>query len=175
MIGKISGLGNFQSVSVLTAVAICIALLYPSFLRAQSRDEFDEYKIRLEGGWFYSSPSGSVKGSADQVPVDFQKDLGFNNYSTGIGEVDWKFTHKNHFYVVFSPFYTTKTTTLSRTFTFQGQTFQVGATAPSPCIPSMSRRGISTTSSAVGVATWDWLFRWICSIPQPKSPQGVKY
>jgi hypothetical protein len=125
------GFGNFQPVIVLAAVAMCLALLYPSILRSQTRDEFDEYKIRLQGAWFYSYPSGSVKGSADQVPVDFQKDLGFNNYSTGIGEVNWKFTHKNHFYVVFSPFYTTKTTTLTRTFTFQGQTFQIGTTATS--------------------------------------------
>lgn len=169
------GFGNFQPVIVLAAVAMCLALLYPSILRSQTRDEFDEYKIRLQGAWFYSYPSGSVKGSADQVPVDFQKDLGFNNYSTGIGEVNWKFTHKNHFYVVFSPFYTTKTTTLTRTFTFQGQTFQIGTTATSTLHSSMSRRGISTTSSAGSVATWDWLFKWTYSIPRPRLPRPVKY
>jgi hypothetical protein len=69
-----------------------------------------------------------VRGTADQVPVDFHRDVGFNAYSTGGAKFDWKFTHKNHFYVVFNPFYTSKTVVLDRTITFQGQTFELGAT-----------------------------------------------
>src|SRR5215469_1746853 len=66
-------------------------------LHAQSTDEFDSYKIKLEGFWVYSSPSGTLHGSArtDVGAIDLQKDLGFNNYSTFAGKLDWKFTHKN--------------------------------------------------------------------------------
>lgn len=103
-------------------------LLSAGRARAQSSDEFDEYKVRISGAYFYSWPSGSVKGTADQVPVSFTRDLGFSAYSTGGAKFDWKFTHKNHFYVVFNPFYTSRTVVLDRTITFQGQTFEVGAT-----------------------------------------------
>ena len=39
-----------------------LALVAPAV--AQS-DEFDSYKIRIEGFWAHSSPSGSLQGSAD--------------------------------------------------------------------------------------------------------------
>jgi hypothetical protein len=97
-------------------------------LMAQQSEEFDQYKIRLQTYWFYSQPTGTVQGHADQVPVDFQSDLHFNTYSTFSGKVDWKFTHKNHLYIAVSPFFTDKQTTLNRTITFQGQTFDVGGT-----------------------------------------------
>jgi hypothetical protein len=99
--------------------------------RASGQEEFDQYKLRLDTFWFYSSPTGTIQGHADSVPVDFQKDLNFNNYSTFSGMLDWKFTHKNHLYIAFSPFFTDKTTTLNRTITFQGQTFEVGAVVKS--------------------------------------------
>jgi hypothetical protein len=123
--------GTLRGVTILIWFVVCIALLCPSISRAQTSNEFDEYKVRLQGTWFYLSPTGSVRGSADQRPVDFQKDLGFSDYSIGGAKLDWKFTHKNHVYVVFVPFYSTKTTTLTRTITFQGQTFDVGVTANS--------------------------------------------
>jgi hypothetical protein len=95
-------------------------------VRASGQEEFDNYKLRLAGFWFYSSPTGTIQAHADSAPVDFQKDLGFSNYSTGLGYVDWKFTHKNHFYVQLVPLFTSKQFVLSRTITFQGQTFDVG-------------------------------------------------
>ncbi len=82
------------SAAVLKSIALLLLLLSPAVLRAQNDDEFDSYKVRFSTYWFYSDPTGNVKGHADSVPVDFSKDLGFN--STFSGEVDWKFTHKNH-------------------------------------------------------------------------------
>ncbi len=108
-------------------VLVCLLLAVPAALRAQESDEFDQYKLRIGGFWFYSQPTGTIQGHADQYPVNFQRDLGFSEYSTGLGFVDWKFTHKNHFYVDLVPLFTSKQFVLSRTITFQGQTFDVGA------------------------------------------------
>jgi hypothetical protein len=120
-----------KSLATLLRVVIPITLLlllaFPALLRAQQNEEFDQYKLRLEGFWFYSDPTGTIKSHADSVPVDFSKDLGFSNYSTFSGGIDWKFTHKNHIYLVLTPLFTSKQFTLSRTITFQGQTFNVGA------------------------------------------------
>jgi hypothetical protein len=104
-----------------------LLLLSPGLLRAQESDEFDNYKLKLGGCWLFSNPTGTIKGHADSVPVDFSKDLGFRSYSTGSAEVDWKFTHKNHLYLVLTPLFSTQQFVLSRTITFQGQTFNVGA------------------------------------------------
>ncbi|MGB7727686.1 MAG: hypothetical protein WBL50_06615 [Candidatus Acidiferrum sp.] len=105
----------------------CLFLVVPVALRAQESEEFDQYKLRIGGFWFYSQPTGTIQGHADQYPVNFQKDLGFSDYSTGLGFLDWKFTHKNHFYVQLVPLFTSKQFVLNRTITFQGQTFDVGA------------------------------------------------
>jgi hypothetical protein len=104
--------------------ALALVLAVPAM--AQS-EEFDSYKIRIDGFWAYSNPSGSVQGSADSGTVDLQKDLGFNSYSTGVAKIDWKFTHKNHLYFVVTPYDTSHQTVLTRTIVFQGQTFTVGS------------------------------------------------
>lgn len=100
-------------------------------LAAQGSDEFDSYKIRLEGLWSYSSPSGTLQGSAGTGTIDLTKDLGFNSYNTFFGKLDWKFTHKNHLYALAVPFSSTRQTVLTRTITFQGQTFDAGLTVHS--------------------------------------------
>jgi hypothetical protein len=119
--------------------AVCFFLLaVPAVIRAQGPsgsavhtaepEDFDQYKFRIDAFWFYSNPSGSIRGTADvdSTSIGLQKDLGFNTYSTFSGKVEWKFTRKNHLYVAISPFYTSRETTLDRTITFQGQTFEVG-------------------------------------------------
>lgn len=106
---------------------VCLLLVVPVALRAQESEEFDQYKLRIGGFWFYSQPTGTMQGHADQYPVSFQRDLGFSAYSTGMGFLDWKFTHKNHFYVELVPLFSSKQFVLNRTITFQGQTFDVGA------------------------------------------------
>ena len=110
---------------VLSVIAIATKL------SAQSTDEFDSYKIRLQGAWVYSTPSGSLEGSSDLHSIDLQKDLHFNSYSTFFGGLDWKFTHKNHIYVFGSRLTSSQETVLTRTITFQGQTFVAGLTTKS--------------------------------------------
>ena len=105
-------------------------LAHPGIVHAQ-REDFDQYKLRVDTFWFYSDPSGSIQGNSDTVPVDFQKDLGFNTYSTFTVKVDWKFTRKNHFYVALSRFNTSRQTVLARDITFQGRTFDAGSTVNS--------------------------------------------
>jgi hypothetical protein len=102
-------------------------------LAAQSNNEFDSYKLKLAGYWVYASPSGELQSSVqtDRGSIDLQKDLGFNNYSTFAGKLDWKFTHKNHLYVGGEAFQSSHQTVLTRTFMFQGQTFEAGLTTKS--------------------------------------------
>ena len=95
-------------------------------LHGQETEEFDSYKIRVSGFWFYSNPSGDIQGSTERGTIDLNKDLGFNSYSTFSGKLDWKFTHKNHVYLVGSSFDQTRQHVLDRTVMFQGQTFDVG-------------------------------------------------
>jgi hypothetical protein len=104
-----------------------LLLALPAGLRAQQSDDFDQYKVRLDTYWFYSNPGGSVQGKSDEDPVDFQKDLSFNGYSTFAVKADWKFTRKNHFYVSFGRYNKTRQTILDQTITFRGQTFEVGS------------------------------------------------
>ncbi len=95
---------------------------------SDDNEDFDSYKLRIDGFWFYSSPSGDFQGSSSSDHIDINHDLGFNNYSTGIGFLDWKFTRKNHLTLTVSPFTQSRTVVLNRTITYQGQTFNVGAT-----------------------------------------------
>src|SRR5215471_14406074 len=81
---------------------------------AQEETEFDSYKVRVSGFWFYSNPSGNLQGSSGTGAIDFDKDLGFNSYSTFSGKVDWRFTRKNHLYVVGSSYNQTRERTLDR-------------------------------------------------------------
>ncbi len=113
------------------AFFLLTVLLTPAAVRAQQSDEFDEYKIRFDAGWFYSYPSGTIRAQGDTYPVDLTKDLNFNHYSTFSGKVDWKFTHKNHLYVVIVPFWTSHTTTLSRDIVWDGNPISAGAVVQS--------------------------------------------
>jgi hypothetical protein len=97
-------------------------------LQGQTADEFDSYHVKLQGVWVYSTPTGTLQGSADSGTVNLVKDLNFNTYSTFFGKLDWKFTHKNHIYVFGSRFQSSKETVLTRTITFEDKTFQAGLT-----------------------------------------------
>jgi hypothetical protein len=105
--------GAIFCLRIALALAILIVAARPN-LNAQQSGEFDDYKIRFDADWFYSKPMGHIRAQGDSVPVDFHTDLNFGSYSTFAGKVDWKFTHKNHFYVVIIPLWTFKTATLSR-------------------------------------------------------------
>ncbi|HME31355.1 MAG TPA: hypothetical protein VKG65_01250 [Terriglobales bacterium] len=110
----------------LAGLALLIAAAAPALHAADDPNDFDSYKVRIYGFWFYSNPTGTIQGSTETGRIDLQKDLGFNNYSTFAGKIDWKFTRKNHLYFVGSSFDQTRTSTLSRTIVFQGQIFDVG-------------------------------------------------
>jgi hypothetical protein len=122
--------GNSRSLSnsVRRAIPAALFLLlgFIPAIHAQKHEDFDQYRLRLSGEWFYSTPSGTIQGQGDTVPVDFQKDLGFNSYSTFGTGLDWKFTRKNHFLIDFSRFNSSNQKVLERTITFQGQTFEAG-------------------------------------------------
>jgi hypothetical protein len=118
---------TFNYLSLLIPFALLFFLALPTAVRAQRDEEHDDYKIKLDGFWFYSNPTGTFHGQSDMVPVDFTKDLNFSSYTTFSGKVDWKLSHKNHLYVTITPFYTSKQTTLVRDITFEGVPYSAGA------------------------------------------------
>jgi hypothetical protein len=119
--------GNFRFGCYLALLVLLAGA--PQARAASGDDEFDRYKLRFEGFWFYSHPMGHFSSKGDTGLLDLQADVGFNSYSTFSGKVDWKFTHKNHLYFAATEFNQNKTVVLHRDITFQGQTFNAGATA----------------------------------------------
>lgn len=107
-------------------IAVMMALFMASASLLYAQNDFDEYKVRIYGFWFYSNPSGSFQDAATGGRIDLQKDFGFSSYSTFAGKLDWKFTRKNHFYVTGASFDQSRQSVLQRTIVFQGQTFNVG-------------------------------------------------
>lgn len=118
----------FRSMGMLLVLAVLAIFATPQRAGAQDKEEFDNYKIKLEGYWVYSNPSGAFQGANDSTSVDLQGDLHFNTYSTFVGKLDWKFTHKNHLYVQGLAFNYSREVVLDRTITFQGQTFLANST-----------------------------------------------
>ena len=115
--------------TLLAALAMFVLFTaVPRLHAADDNEDYDSYKIRVDGFWFYSNPSGNIQGAAENDTINLQKDLGFNSYSTFSGLIDWKFTRKNHLIFAVSPFQQTRQTVLQRTITYQGQTFDVGLT-----------------------------------------------
>lgn len=112
-------------------LAILAFALVVTNVSAQQSEEFDNYKLKIDAAWFYSNPTGTVKAQSDSQPIDFHRDLNFGSYSTFAGKIDWKFTHKNHFYVVIIPLWSSKTTTLSRDIIWDGNPIHVGSVVQS--------------------------------------------
>jgi hypothetical protein len=113
-------------IRLLAAAALLLLLAAPGLFAADNED-FDTYKLRIDGFWFYSNPSGNFQGSSSSSTIDVNSDLGFNSYSTVSAFLDWKFTRKNHLTFAVSPFQQSRTTVLNRTITYQGQTYLAGA------------------------------------------------
>ena len=100
-----------------------------AFSQVADKEDFDNYHLRIDTGWLYSDPSGSIRGTAatDNVSIDFDKDLGFESYSTFSTEVykeepSLRLDNISNF---------NRQTVLNRTITFQGQTFTAGLTTSS--------------------------------------------
>ena len=120
--GEASGL----RVALQIAVVMVVAAVAVPLLHAQTDQDFDEYKIRIDGYWFYSNPTGTLQDATSGNIINLHKDFAFSSYSTFAGKLDWKFTRKNHLYLVGSTFDQSRQTVLQRTIVFQGQTFNVG-------------------------------------------------
>jgi hypothetical protein len=118
----------------LLLVCLYFAALMPGV--AQSED-LDQYKWRFTGYWWFSQPSGHFSGKNNSGEFDLSSDFHFGSYSTFTGTIDWRFKRKHHLLFAFSPVSYSKTETLQRTVTFQGQTYNVG-TAVSSDIKSLS-------------------------------------
>lgn len=119
--------------TALSGMVMFAGVTAAAFSQVTEKEDFDKYHLRIDAGWYYSDPTGSIHGTAttDTGPVDLQRDLGFTSYSTFSGKADWKFTRKNHLYVAVTPFSFSRQTVLNRTITFQGQTFNAGLTISS--------------------------------------------
>jgi len=87
------------------------------------------YKLKIDGQFWYATPTATVSGSSTQVPISFDKTFGFNTYSTFNAFVDWHFKRKHHLYFAVAPNQTTRTETLQQTITFKDQTFLAGSSA----------------------------------------------
>ena len=132
-LGRAGGLLRDKFGTASTCIS-CLTLLVvftatASIASAQGEGDFDQYSVRISGFWLHSSPRVSVEAAGHNGLVDFNRDFGFNDYSTGVGKLDWKFTRKNHLYVLFTPFTQSRLVVLNRTVTFRGQTFSAGLTA----------------------------------------------
>jgi hypothetical protein len=92
-------------------------------------DEVDPDRFHVRAMWWFSQPGGYFKSSANEGggSFDLHRDLGFGSYSTFSGSLDWRFARKHHLLFVMSPVNSSRTTTLSRTIDFQGDTYEVGA------------------------------------------------
>jgi hypothetical protein len=100
----------------------------------------ETYKWRLDAFWWFSRPTGHFSDTQNAPPshsFDIQKDFGFGSYSTFAGNFDWRFTRRNHLLFGASPVQSSNTRSLSRTITFRGKTYDIGA-AVSVDIQSLS-------------------------------------
>jgi hypothetical protein len=96
----------------------------------QEKDSDPEaYKLRVEGQFWYSSPTATISGSSAQVPISFDKTFGFTDYSTFNANVDWHFKRKHHLFFAVSPNQITRTRVLQQTITFKDKTFLAGSSA----------------------------------------------
>ncbi len=116
-----------RSRTILIAVLFCLSLAALPPVRAQDANDLDNYKWRVDGDWWYSYPSGYFGENQTNNYFNINRDFGFGSYSTFTGKLDWHFAHKHHFLLSGTPNYTSKTSTINRTITFGGQTFDVGA------------------------------------------------
>ena len=100
----------------------------PAFAQGGEGDA-EQYAVRVSAFWFHSSPGVTLQAAGNGGFIQFNHDFAFNDYSTFMGKLDWKFTRKNHLYFSSAPFNQSNQVVLNRTITFRGQTYAVGATS----------------------------------------------
>jgi hypothetical protein len=84
-------------------------------------------KPKIGGQFWYATPIATVAGSGTQVPVSFDKALGFSTYSTFTSGLDWHFKRKHNLLFILSPNQTTHSAVLNQTITFTNLIFQPGS------------------------------------------------
>ena len=109
--------------------------------------EFDHAKWKLDTNAWVSAPSGYFNGEGGNGYFDLQRDFGFGNYATFSGKLDWRFKRKHHLLFGATPIVTSQTTTLTRTITWQGRAFDLGAQVLPMSSLSSSRPAITMISS----------------------------
>jgi hypothetical protein len=110
------------------ALAIYVPFMSSNLL---AQEDAEAYKMKIGGQFWYATPTATLAGSSAQVPISFDKSLGFQTYSTFNSGVDWHFKRKHHLLFIVSPNETTHTTVLNQTITFRNQTFQAGSSVSS--------------------------------------------
>ncbi len=115
-----------------TAKFLFLACLLASAapLKCAADEPPETYKWKFDAFWWLSNPAGHFSDTENAGPshsFDLQKDFGFGSYSTFTGNVDWRFTRRNHILFGASPVESSNTRTLTRTITFRGKTYDVGA------------------------------------------------
>jgi hypothetical protein len=113
---------------LLPALSILLFPILASQILHADGPDLDTYKFRVQANWWFSHPSGSFTGKDNSGSFDVDKDLGFGNYSTFSGAVDWRFTRKNHLTFGSAPVNSSKRLTLKKDIEFQGYTFAAGST-----------------------------------------------
>jgi hypothetical protein len=114
-----------------TAMTIYGAFLGPNLYGQEKASNPEAYKIKVGGQFWYATPTATLAGSSSQVPIDFDKTLGFETYSTFNGGVDWHFKNKHHLFFIVSPNQTSRTVVLNRTINFENSTFEAGSSVSS--------------------------------------------
>lgn len=110
---------------LLGMVVFLVAMAAPVY----ANDDLDSYKVRVSGDWWFTHPTGYFGAQGSDNYFHINHDFGFGNYSTFDAKIDWHFRRKHHFLFNASRIENSKTTTLSRTINFQGQTFDIGTEA----------------------------------------------
>src|SRR6516164_2719307 len=135
--------------SVVKALVFAGLMVLVMPIARASEYDLDNYKFRTTASWWYSQPSGYFAGQNHSGEFDLNRDFHFGSYSTFTGTLDWRFKRKHHLLFSSSPVSYSNRTTLLRTITFQGQTYNVGTQAASE---------IKSLSFAPGYQ-WDFIRR----------------
>ena len=105
-----------------------ISLFAISASRVWAADgEFDNAKWKIQANGWISRPTGYFNGNGGNGYFDLERDFGFGDYATFNWKLDWRFKRKHHLLFGGTPVVSSRSTTLTRTIVWQGQTFDLGA------------------------------------------------
>jgi hypothetical protein len=113
-----------------TLALILLLSFAGSSLHAQEDEGYsgpEGYKFRITGQFWYATPIVSIAGSSSENQIDFNKDFGFQEYSTFNAGLDWHFKRKHHLLFIVSPNETQRSAILQQNITFRGKTFLAGS------------------------------------------------